>query len=125
MTDGPPPLLGDYHRLRFSCACCSAVPIAEDPWVAIVNQRKLNDSTKELILNAIYRLPRTITQLAELLGISARAVHRHAGEMLASELIKGGARRWPGSAPASATTVPTSRLCSPATKWRSNPSSRT
>jgi DNA-binding transcriptional ArsR family regulator len=87
MTDGPPPLLGDYHRLRFSCACCSAVPIAEDPWVAIVNQRKLNDGTKELILNAIYRQPRTITQLAELLGISAPAVHRHAGEMLASELI--------------------------------------
>jgi DNA-binding transcriptional ArsR family regulator len=87
MTDGPPPLLGDYHRLRFSCACCSAVPIAEDPWVAIVNQRKLNDGTKELILDAIYRQPRTITQLAELLGISAPAVHRHAGEMLASELI--------------------------------------
>jgi DNA-binding transcriptional ArsR family regulator len=87
MTDGPPPLLGDYHRLRFSCACCSAVPIAEDPWVAIVNQRKLNDGTKELILDAIYRQPRTITQLAELLGISAPAVHRHAGEMLACELI--------------------------------------
>jgi hypothetical protein len=63
MTDGPPPLLGDYHRLCFSCACCSAVPIAEDPWVAIVNQRKLNDGTKELILNAIYRQPRTITPL--------------------------------------------------------------
>src|SRR5215203_5099734 len=75
------------HRLRFACACASAVPIGEDPWVAIVNQRKLNDGTKELILNAIYRQPRTITQLAELLGISAPAVHRHVGEMLASELI--------------------------------------
>src|ERR671911_2717605 len=77
----------DDHRLRFACACASAVPTAEDPWVAIVNQRKLNNGTKELILNAIYRQPRTITQLAELLGISAPAVHRHVGEMLASELI--------------------------------------
>jgi DNA-binding transcriptional ArsR family regulator len=88
MTDGPPPLLGDYHRLRFSCACCSAVPISEDPSVAIVNQRKLNDGTKELILDAIYRQPRTITQLAELLGISAPAVHRHISDMLGDELIQ-------------------------------------
>ena len=66
----------------------SAVPVREDPWVAIVNQRKLNDGTKELILNAIYRQPRTITQLAELLGISAPAVHRHVVDMLADELIQ-------------------------------------
>jgi hypothetical protein len=87
MTHGPASLVDDNHRLRFSCACASAVPVGEDPWVAIVNQRKLNDGTKELILNEIYRQPRTITQLAELLGISAPAVHRHVGEMLASELI--------------------------------------
>ena len=87
MTEGPSALVDDNHRLRFACACASAVPVAEDPWVAVVNQRKLNDGTKELILNAIYRQPRTITQLAELLGISAPAVHRHVGEMLASELI--------------------------------------
>jgi AcrR family transcriptional regulator len=80
--------LDDDHRLRFACACASAVPSGEDPWVAIVNQRKLNDGTKELILNAIYRQPRTITQLAELLGISAPAVHRHIGDMLADDLIQ-------------------------------------
>jgi predicted ArsR family transcriptional regulator len=56
--------------------------------VAIVNQRKLNDGTRELILNAIYRQPRTITQLAELLGISAPAVHRHVAGLLADELIQ-------------------------------------
>src|ERR671911_2176107 len=78
----------DDHRLRFACACASAVPIGEDPWVAIVNQRKLNDGTKELILNAIYRQPRTITQLAELLGISAPAVHRHIVDMLVDEMIQ-------------------------------------
>jgi DNA-binding transcriptional ArsR family regulator len=87
MTEDPPSLVDDNHRLRFACACASAVPVAEDPWVAIVNQRKLNDGTRERILNAIYDQPRTITQLAELLGISAPAVHRHVSEMLASELI--------------------------------------
>ena len=88
MTDGRATFIGDDHRLRFACACASAVPTAEDPWVAIVNQRKLNDGTKELILNAIYRQPRTITQLAELLGISAPAVHRHVAGLLADELIQ-------------------------------------
>jgi predicted ArsR family transcriptional regulator len=88
MTERPPSLVDDDHRLRFACACASGVPVAEDPWVAIVNQRKLNDGTKELILNAIYRQPRTTTQLAELLGISAPAVHRHVVDMLADELIQ-------------------------------------
>ena len=87
LTCAPPPVAGD-HRLRFACACASAVPTGEDPWVAIVNQRKLNDGTKELILNAIYRQPRTITQLAEQLGISAPAVHRHIVAMLADDLIQ-------------------------------------
>jgi DNA-binding MarR family transcriptional regulator len=88
MTDARSSPVVDDHRLRFACACASAMPTAEDPWVAIVNQRKLNDGTKELILNAIYRQPHTITQLAELLGISAPAVHRHVVDMLADELIQ-------------------------------------
>src|SRR5215207_3013157 len=88
MTEKPPSLVDDDHRLRFACACASGIPVAEDPWVAIVKQRKLNDGTKELILNAIYRQPRTITQLAQLLNISAPAVHRHIVDMLADELIQ-------------------------------------
>src|ERR687897_2605019 len=88
MTDALPSLVDDDHRLRFACACAAAVPTAEDPWVAIVNQRKFNDGTKELILNAVYRQPRTITQLAELLGISAPAVHRQIAGLLADELIQ-------------------------------------
>jgi len=88
MTDTSSSLVDDDHRLRFACACASAMPIGEDPWVAIVNQRKFNDGTKERILNAIYRQPRTITQLAELLGISAPAVHRHIVDMLGDELIQ-------------------------------------
>ena len=88
MPDARPSLVDDDHRLRFACACASAMPIGEDPWVAIVSHRKLNDGTKERILNAIYREPRTITQLGELLGISAPAVHRHIVDMLADELIE-------------------------------------
>ncbi len=88
MTDGPSSRVDDDHRLRLACACASAVPTAEDPWVAVVNQRKLNDGSKERILNAIYRQPRTITQLAEHLGISAPAVHRHVAGLLADELIQ-------------------------------------
>ena len=88
MPDARPSLVDDDHRLRFACACASATPIGEDPWVAIVNERKLNDGTKERILNAIYREPRTITQLGELLSISAPAVHRHIVDMLADELIE-------------------------------------
>src|SRR5918993_2414240 len=74
--------------LRLACACASGAPVAEDPWVAIVNQRKLNDGTKELILNALYRQPRTVAQLAQRLGLSPPAVHRHVVELLASELIR-------------------------------------
>jgi predicted ArsR family transcriptional regulator len=88
MTDTPSSRVDDDHRLHFACACASAVPVAADPWVAVVNQRKLNDGTRELILNAIYRQPRTVTQLAALLDITAPAVHRHMVDLLAAELVK-------------------------------------
>jgi DNA-binding Lrp family transcriptional regulator len=88
MTDGASSFNHAERRLRFACACASAVPVTEDPWVAISQQRKLNDGTKELILNLIYRQPRTITQLADLLEISAPAVHRHISELSTSELIR-------------------------------------
>jgi hypothetical protein len=52
MTDARSSLVDDDHRLRFSCACASAVPIGEDPWVAISQQRKLNDGTKEQSRNS-------------------------------------------------------------------------
>ena len=41
-------------------------------------------SPKELILNALYRQPRTTAQLAQILGLSAPAVHRHVAELLDS-----------------------------------------
>jgi DNA-binding transcriptional ArsR family regulator len=88
MTDQPSPPGDGARVLRFACACAAAVPVSEDPWVAISQQRKLNNGTKELILNALYRQPRTTAQLGQVLGLSAPAVHRHVGELLASELIR-------------------------------------
>jgi DNA-binding transcriptional ArsR family regulator len=87
MADGRSSRGDDEPRLNFACACAAAIPLAPDPWVAVVNQRKLNDGTKERILTAIYRQPRTITQVADLLGITAPAVHRHVMDLLADELI--------------------------------------
>jgi DNA-binding transcriptional ArsR family regulator len=88
MTDRPSPPGNEAQALRFACACASAAPVAEDPWVAISQQRKLNGGTKELILNALYRQPRTTAQLAQALGLSPPAVHRHVAALLASELIR-------------------------------------
>jgi DNA-binding transcriptional ArsR family regulator len=56
--------------------------------VAVSQQRKLNDGTKERILNALYRRPRTIAQLAQQLDLSPPTVHRHIMELLANELIR-------------------------------------
>jgi DNA-binding transcriptional ArsR family regulator len=88
MTDELPPEDQELRVLRFACSCASAVPVAADPWVAVAKQGKLADGTKERILNAVHRQPRSVAQLAQLLDLSPPAVHRHIGEMLASELIR-------------------------------------
>jgi DNA-binding transcriptional ArsR family regulator len=88
MSNRLSPEPGATRALRFACSCASAAPVADDPWVAIAKQGKLNDGTKELILNALHRQPRTIAQLAQLLGLSPPAVHRHITELLNSELIR-------------------------------------
>ena len=88
MEDQPAPRNEDLRALRFACSCASAAPDAADPWVAIAKQGKLADGTKELILNALHRRPRSVVQLSDLLGLSPPAVHRHVAELLASELIR-------------------------------------
>jgi DNA-binding transcriptional ArsR family regulator len=77
----------NLRTLRFACSCASAFASPDDPWAAVAQDGKLNDGTKELLLNVIYRQPRTITQLAQLLGLSAPTIHRHITELLANELI--------------------------------------
>jgi DNA-binding transcriptional ArsR family regulator len=76
------------RRLRFACSCASAADVSDDPWAVVSKEGKLNDGTKELILNAIHPRPRTIAQLAQHLGLSRPAVHRHVTEMLSSDLIR-------------------------------------
>jgi DNA-binding transcriptional ArsR family regulator len=88
MTDRPTSAGDGAQVLHFACACASAAPTAGDPWVAISQQRKINNGTKEAVLNALYLRPRTITQLAQLLDLSPPTVHRHVTELLASELIR-------------------------------------
>jgi DNA-binding transcriptional ArsR family regulator len=85
-----PPTTQDeaLRTLRFACSCASGAPAAADPWVAIAKQGKLADGTKERILNAVHREPRSITELSRLLGLSPPAVHRHVAELLASELVR-------------------------------------
>lgn len=77
-----------FRGLRFPCSCASATSVPNAPWVAVAKQGKLYDGTKERILNATHRRPRTVSQLAEELDLSPPTVHRHAGELLASELIR-------------------------------------
>jgi DNA-binding transcriptional ArsR family regulator len=88
MADHPSAQLQNTRSLRFACSCASAVPADADPWVAIAKQGKLADGTKELILNALHRRPRSGIQLAWELDLSPPAVHRHLAELLASELIR-------------------------------------
>src|SRR4051812_3362086 len=82
------PQLAEERRLRLACSCASASDVMSDPWAAIPHDGKLNDGTKERILNALAAQPRTTAQLAELLGISSPAVHRHITDLMASELIR-------------------------------------
>lgn len=88
MTDQPPRNQDLSRSLRFACSCVSAAADAADPWVAVGQQGKLADGTKELILNALHRQQLSITDLARLLGLSPPAIHRHITEMVASELIR-------------------------------------
>lgn len=78
-----------FEGLRFPCECVSSRPGGySDPWAAIAKNKLLPDGTKEEILNLVAREPRTISQLAGALGLSAPSVHAHVGDMLRSELLR-------------------------------------
>ena len=74
--------------LEFACECVSSRGGYSDPWSAVAQNRLLPDGTKEEILNAVARRPKTIAQLAKELGLAPPSVHTHVGEMLASELLR-------------------------------------
>src|SRR5829696_797397 len=75
--------------LRFPCECVSSRRGGySEPWAAVAKNKLLPDGTKEEVLNLVAREPRTISQLAEALGLSAPSVHTHVGDMLRSELLR-------------------------------------
>src|SRR5437763_15225397 len=78
-----------FKGLRFPCECVSSRRGGySDPWAAITKNKLLPDGTKEEILNLVAQEPRTISQVAEALGLSAPSVHAHVREMLRSELLR-------------------------------------
>src|SRR5437868_8309183 len=75
--------------LRFPCECVSAKRDGySDPWAGITKNKLLPNGTKEEMLNLFAQEPRTISQVAEELGISAPTVYTHVRDMLQSELLR-------------------------------------
>jgi DNA-binding transcriptional ArsR family regulator len=78
-----------FKGLRFPCECVSSRPGGySDPWAEITKNKMLPNGTKEEIVNALAREPKTITQIAEVLGLSAPSVHTHVSDLLRSELLR-------------------------------------
>jgi DNA-binding transcriptional ArsR family regulator len=79
--------------LRFACECVSSRSGGySDPWSGVAKNKLLPDGTKEEIMNLVAREPRTISQLAQALDLSAPTVHTHVAEMLKSELLREAAK---------------------------------
>jgi len=78
-----------FNGLRFPCECVSSrTETYSDPWAEITKNRLLPNGTKEQILNVLAAGPNTITQMAEILSLSAPSVHTHVTDMLRSELLR-------------------------------------
>ena len=89
-----------FKGLRFPCECVSSMPDGySDPWAEITKNKLLPNGTKERILNVLAREPKTITQIAEALGLSAPSVHTHVSDLLGSELLRA-AVEWEKTHPA-------------------------
>ncbi|HJY29395.1 MAG TPA: winged helix-turn-helix domain-containing protein [Pyrinomonadaceae bacterium] len=75
--------------LRFPCECVSGQPGGyTDPWADVTKRKLLPNGTKEQILTLLAEEPRTISQLAQALNLSAPSVHTHINDMLQSELLR-------------------------------------
>lgn len=71
-----------FKGLLFPSECVSSRPGGySDPWAEITRNRLLPNGTKEEILNVLAHEPKTITQVAEALRLSAPTVHTHISEM--------------------------------------------
>jgi DNA-binding transcriptional ArsR family regulator len=78
-----------FKGLRFPCECVSSRRGGySEPWASVTKNKLLPDGTKEEILNLVAQEPRTISQVAEALGLSAPSVYTHVRDMLKSELLR-------------------------------------
>ena len=75
------------YALRFPCECVSIQRGYSDPWAGVTQNKLLMDGTKERVLNAVARRPKTIAHLAKELGLSQPTIHTHVNDMLKSELL--------------------------------------
>ena len=81
--------LRDNKGLRFPCECVSSSPGGyTDPWAEVTKRKLLPNGTKEQIITLVAREPKTISQLAQALNLSAPSVHTHISDMLKSELLR-------------------------------------
>jgi len=75
--------------LRFPCECVSGLPGGySDPWADITRRKLFPNGTKEQIVTLVANEPKTISQLAQALNLSAPSVHTHVNDMLESELLR-------------------------------------
>lgn len=89
-----------FKGLRFPCECVSSRRGGySEPWAAVTKNKLLPDGTKEEILNLVAEEPKTISQVAEALGLSAPSVYAHVSDMLRSELLRE-ATEWEKTHPA-------------------------
>lgn len=76
-------------ELRFPCDCISNLSGGyTDPWADIAKRKLLPNGTKEQIVNLLADEPKTISQLAQALNLSAPSVYTHINDMLESELLR-------------------------------------
>ena len=75
------------YALQFPCECVSIQRGYSDPWAGVTQNKLLMDGTKERVLNAVARQPKTIALLAKELGLSQPTIHSHVNNLLTSELL--------------------------------------
>ncbi|HSE33521.1 MAG TPA: winged helix-turn-helix domain-containing protein [Pyrinomonadaceae bacterium] len=81
--------MSNFKHLRFPCECVSGASGGfSDPWADIAKHKLLPNGTKEEILNLVAEEPKTISQLAEALRLSAPSVHTHINDLMKSELLR-------------------------------------
>lgn len=81
--------VNDRKGLRFPCECVSGLQGGyTDPWADITKRKLLPNGTKEQIVTLLAEEPKTISQLAQALNLSAPSVYTHINDMLESELLR-------------------------------------